>query len=339
MLDSYPPELVEELLQAGELQAALDKGWFGDEWHYRLIRSAALPTISISIGQTTKDIGLDVRNDDGVATLGEIMPGCACDGQLKRGDVIRSVNGKTHFTCEGTVKAIKAWRRQSMSSSSAPTPTAPLALEAVRPPTLHVWRDEVEIGAGAHNTLRFSTTQPTALTYSWRSLSGYDVGFSVVRLGGSAKSLKSKSELQTSVVDTRDVSGRGSVVLPEAGNYAFGWSNQHAMWRGKRVRYMLRCVPLDAWEACKQVERLTDLETECAKRKAKSRELTASLAQHEARLEAVKVELASAEAALEAARRDKEENSRLWKEARSERDALRKEQEQQAAAAAEAQAG
>ena len=58
-----------------------------------------------------------------------------------------------------------------------------------------------------------------------------------------------------------------------------------------------------------------------------------------AAIEAVKAELASAEAALEAARRDKEENSRLWKEARSERDALRKEQEQQAAAAAEAQAG
>ena len=49
---SYPPADVGELLQAGELAAALDKGWFGDEWHYRLVRSAAstaLPTISVSV--------------------------------------------------------------------------------------------------------------------------------------------------------------------------------------------------------------------------------------------------------------------------------------------------
>ena len=315
---TYAPEQVEDLLQAGELSAAFAKGWFGDEWHYRLVRTAALPTISVTVSATTNDIGLDVRNDDGVATVGEIMPGCACDG-LRRGDVIRSVNGTTHFTCEAAVKAIKAWRRQSLSA-----PNKPLILEAVRPPTLHVWRGELEIGAGSHSMIRFSTLQPACLTYHWSSLSGYDVGFSLVRLDGTAKSQRSKCEKQTSLLDACDVSGRGSVILTEGGSYAFGWGNQHALWRGKRVRYVLRCVPLDAWEACRQVEKLSDLETECARRKAKGREFTTSIAQLEARVEAMKAELASAETALEAARRDKEENSALWKQACAERNALRK---------------
>ena len=193
---SYPPEQVEELLQAGELKTAIGKGWFGDEWHYRLVRSAALPTISVSVSQTTTDIGLDLRNDDGVATVGHVVPGCACDGQLRRGDVIRSVDGATHFTCEAVVKAIKAWRR---------APSAPLALEAVRPPTLHEWRDDAELAPGGYNHLRFTTAQPACLTYFWRSHSGFDVGFSVVRLGGSARAQRSRSEVQTALLDVCDV--------------------------------------------------------------------------------------------------------------------------------------
>ena len=35
--DRYPPEEVEERLQAGDLAAAERLGWFGDEWSYRLV--------------------------------------------------------------------------------------------------------------------------------------------------------------------------------------------------------------------------------------------------------------------------------------------------------------
>ena len=84
---------------------ALENGWFGDEWSYRLIHSATLPRVSLTVASGTSDLGLDLRNDDGVATVGRIVPGGACDGTMRCGDVIRMVDGARCYTCEAAVRA------------------------------------------------------------------------------------------------------------------------------------------------------------------------------------------------------------------------------------------
>ena len=70
-----------------------------------------------------------------MATVGHVSPGGAIgrDGQLLSGDVIRSVNGTTCYTCEAVVSAIKAARRAGGGTA--------FALEGVRPPAeMQVWR-------------------------------------------------------------------------------------------------------------------------------------------------------------------------------------------------------
>ena len=271
--EQYPPEQVEELLQAGELAQAFELGWFGDEWSYRVVRAATLPRIAVSVASASSDLGLDLRNDDGVATVGFIVPGSVCDGKLQRGDVIRTVDGTLTFTCEAAVRAIKAWRRRSAPGRAHTGPA--LTLEAVRPPVVQLWRDELSLAAGAHGQLRFETAFPACLTYWFQSATGYDVGMSVVRLDGREKARKTRSAPQTALLDLKAHRGRGHLVLSDGGCYAVMFDNRHSVLRSKTVRYTLRCVPLDAWEAGRQVERLAQLETECARRKAKAKELTA----------------------------------------------------------------
>ena len=80
--DSYPHEAVEQLLQRGELREALKKGWFGDEWAYRVVRAYGLPRLRVAV-EAGADLGLDLRNHDGVATVGAIASSgaIASDGQ------------------------------------------------------------------------------------------------------------------------------------------------------------------------------------------------------------------------------------------------------------------
>lgn len=240
--DSYDPAAVEDLLQAGELCKALENGWFGDEWSYRLIHSATLPRVSLTVASGTSDLGLDLRNDDGVATVGRIVPGGACDGAMRCGDVIRMVDGARCYTCEAAVRAIKAWRTASSGE--------PLSLEAVRPPVLHTWRDALELRAGAHAQQRFETHEPACLTYWFCEAREGDVGLSIVRLDGDGKALRSRSAAQIPLLEVRGGSGRGHVLLPESsgGHYAIMWDNGHSFFLARRVRYVLRCVPLGAWE-------------------------------------------------------------------------------------------
>lgn len=278
--ESYPPEEVEALLQRGELKEALKKGWFGDEFSYRLVRTSAetLQTMNVVIAQHAGDLGLDLRNEDGVATVGQITPGMAAarDGQLERGDVIRTVDGVTCYTCEAAVRAIKAARRGSVGG----VPVAPLVLEAVRPPVLHEWREELSLTAGEFKRLPFEMSAPACLTYWWRS-AGHATTLSVVRLDGQPKARKSKSEPQTAILDLSGRAERGHVLLARGGRYVISLDNADAVWRGVTLRYLLRVVPLSAWEAGRQVERLRELEGECARCEADSKELDASVAKSE----------------------------------------------------------
>ena len=115
---SYPHETVENLLQRGELRGALQKGWFGDEFTYRLVRAYGLPRLRVAVDGGV-DLGLDLRNHEGVATVGAIGPGAiAQDGLLRSGDVIRAIDGVTLFTCEAVVSAIKAARSKRGKRSS-----------------------------------------------------------------------------------------------------------------------------------------------------------------------------------------------------------------------------
>ena len=314
--DSYPHEAVEQLLQRGELREALKKGWFGDEWAYRVVRAYGLPRLRVAV-EAGADLGLDLRNHDGVATVGAIASSgaIASDGHLRSGDVIRAIDGVTLFTCEAVVSAIKSARRRSGKM---------MVIEAVRPPVLQAWREEpLTLVAGAHKTGHFEIDEPACLTYSWRT-DGNDVSFSVVRLHGSTRAVKSGMESQALLVEQRDAEGRGHLVLAEPGRYAFMWDNSHSMLRRKRVHYVLRCVALEAWEAGRQVERLAELEDECARCDARDHELEALLAGQQSRLVALRKQLAEVQAEVDEAMRAKEANAAGWHAAKEERAALRR---------------
>lgn len=313
--DSYPHEAVEQLLQRGELREALNRGWFGDEWSYRLVRAAANQRMRVAVDAAV-DLGLDLRNHDGVATVGSIAPdgAIARDGQLCSGDVVRAIDGNTLFTCEAVVQAIKSARVGGHGKM--------VVIEAVRPPVLQAWRQEpLSLAAGAHLKRAIETSCPTCLTFKWRT-EGCDVGFSVVQLVGTGRARKSGTEAQKSLVELCDAEGRGHIVLPTAGRYAFMFDNSHSMLRTKHVHYVLRCVPLEAWEAGRQVERLAEIGTACARCDARDRELESTLAAGQSKLVALRKEMGEVQAAVDAAQRDKEENAAWWHEAKEERAVL-----------------
>eukprot|EP00325_Prymnesiales_sp_UTEX-LB-985_P017202 CAMPEP_0174743832 /NCGR_PEP_ID=MMETSP1094-20130205/82643_1 /TAXON_ID=156173 /ORGANISM="Chrysochromulina brevifilum, Strain UTEX LB 985" /LENGTH=88 /DNA_ID=CAMNT_0015948113 /DNA_START=1 /DNA_END=264 /DNA_ORIENTATION=- len=79
MEDSYDPIVVERVLQSGDPAAAISTGWFGDEWSYRLVRTAAGGTlekleVNIDPYDASTELGIDLSNDDGVASISTIAP-------------------------------------------------------------------------------------------------------------------------------------------------------------------------------------------------------------------------------------------------------------------------
>lgn len=316
MTYTYPPEEVEALLQEGDLEGALAKGWFGDEWCYRLVQTAgggSLRQMKLSFA-AGEELGLDLCNDAGVAAVRAFTPHGAVGqhGTINVGDVIRVVNGQTLFTCEAVVQAIKRARG------------APLRLVAVRPPpNVRVWHeDHLAVAAGKVSTIAFETTVPMCLTYSWQ-VQAHDVLLHLVRLG-ERKRLQSarRSSVQTSMFGLRATHGRGHVELPEPGDYLFGCDNTFSMFRSKDVRYTLRLVPLETWEAGRSVARLADLESECVRRKARSQELSSAIAAAEETAAVHRAKLEQAEADAAQARRDKDENLRRWRAAKEERECI-----------------
>ena len=103
---------------------------------------------------------------------------------------------------------------------------------------------------------------------------------------------------------------------------AFLWDNSHSMLRGKTLQYVVRCVPLEAWEAGRQVERLAQLEMECATRRARAQQLAAQIADCDARAATLRKETEAAEAAAEAAKGRLEENRVRLAAAEVERECL-----------------
>ena len=316
MKDGYSPDEVEGLLQSGDTPAAIRAGWFGDEWIYRLVQTAAGGTadhvdVCVDPYGATTDLGLDLSNDDGVAAINAIssIGAVGRDGRLRTGDVITCVNGQRLFTCEAVVRAIKGARG------------GPLSLSAVRPPPVRVWRDDnLVLAAGALTTFAFEVAAPGAcVSFRWQT-HAHDVAFHVARLG--SKSEGSTSRHQTSLFDQRQAAGSGHVVLAQPGRYVVSVDNTYSIVRSKRLRYLLRLVPLASWEAGRQVERLAQLEAEVSQRKVRSREIAAEIAAADARATELAAELASAQAAAERARVAHEENRRLWREAKAERERL-----------------
>ena len=99
MQDSFQPDEVERLLQSGDPQGAASAGWFGDEWSYRLVRSAAGGTLTrleviVHPYDTSTELGLDLSNDDGVASICSVSDNGALAGRLRRGDVVHGDVGR-----------------------------------------------------------------------------------------------------------------------------------------------------------------------------------------------------------------------------------------------------
>ena len=313
---SYRPDEVEGLLQQGKVDIAVSVGWFGDDWTFRLVQNAAggtLETLAISISPYSvgTDLGLDLSNDDGVATVASVSPTGAVgvDGRLAAGDIVRTVNGQTLFTCEAVVRAIKNARG------------APLSIHAVRPPPAQCWRDDdLRLRAGSQHTVSFEVSAPGAcFAFRWQARA-LDVGFYVVRLGSKAEG--STSRHQHTIFEKREPKGSGQVLLPHPGRYLATFDNTYSVLRSKSLRFLLRLVPLTAWEAGRQLERLANLEAECEQCKARSKQLHAQIAAEEGRALELETQLAASKAAAEALRTEHEENKVSWRAAKAERDSL-----------------
>ena len=170
---------VESLLQEGRVPEAIAKGFFGDEWCYRLIENAAggtLQTFSTEV-DLTAELGMALSNEDGIATISSISSTSSMGrAGLQQGDIIRQINGRKMFTCEAVVKAIKSFRGTSITVS------------AVRPPPVQVWRDErLHLRAGSQWMTEFEVISPGAcLTFNWQA-AAQDILFHIARLGSRAE--------------------------------------------------------------------------------------------------------------------------------------------------------
>lgn len=315
-MDSYSPDEVEAYLQQGDVVAAVQAGWFGDEWVYRCIHNAAggtLETIDVTVEpyQSGMDLGLDLTNNDGVAGINSIstLGFIHRDGRLLEGDIVRGVNGQKLFTCEAVVRCIKNARGST------------LAISVVRPPPVHTWRDDaLFLPAGKHHMIPFDVSTPGAcLTFRWLA-QAHDVAFSVVRLG--SKSEGTSQRHQHGLYHQRTRKGSDHVLLSQPGCYLAAFDNTFSVFRSKQLQYLIRLVPLSAWETGRQLERLAQLEARCTQCKEHNRKLVAQISQHEARTAELEQQLAASRDAAEQARTAREQNKERWREAKMERDAL-----------------
>ena len=327
MGESYPPVEVERLLQRGELAKANALGWFGDAWSFRLVLSGAgAEEVNVVIDKATSpDLGLDLSNDAGVATVSFISPtgSCGRDGRLRAGDIVRCVNGETLFTCEAVVQAIKGARGR-------------LELTVARPPPMRVWREQRTLQAGTHCVVPFEVTSPSCLLYRF-SCAELDVGFSVARL---PKGRSYGTQVQLHSVE-RARSDEGHVLLLQPGPHAFAFNNSYSMWRSKRVEFALRLMPVESWEAGQTVERLAQLDDEIAGRRARAAELRETISKAESRAASLREELAGIDETIEEARRARETNREKFERAKAERAEImqRRAQHDAGRAAAAAAAG
>ena len=309
---AYRPDQVEQLLQAGSTADAVAVGWFGDEWTYRLVQNAGggtLPTFGVAVALGI-DLGLDLSNDDGVATVSAVSATGAAglDGRLRTGDVVRAVNGQTLYTCEAVVQAIKRAKG------------SPLIIVAVRPPRTQCWReDQVTLAAGAQRAVPFEVTEPACLTFRF-VVRAFDVGFYVVRLGSKSEGLSRRH--QVTLFEQRELKGSGHLLLSQPGRYIATFDNTFSMLRSKTLRFLLRLVPLSAWEAGSRDERIAQLESDCTSCKARSKELGTELSAAEARVLELEKQLTETKAAVERLTVEREDNKNRWRAAKAERDSL-----------------
>ncbi|KAL1502923.1 hypothetical protein AB1Y20_010995 [Prymnesium parvum] len=311
--EGYPPLLVEEKLQAHDIDGAIAAGWWGDEVAYRLVESA-LGGRSLKVTLERGDLGLDLSNESGVTTVASVYPegSAAREGQLRPADVRRrrpvrpaacaaerrAVNGRTYFTCEAVVAAIK---RAS---------SGPVELAAVRPlATLTRCARHVAIAAGRRHSLSLETAVRCVLLYRFH-VAAHDVLFTVT--------LAAAGEAQGGeLLRLRGAGHNGELVVPP-GELAVEWSNEHSYLRSKEINYMLQLIPCDEYNGCQVMRQRERLVEELAQCKQRSKHLKEVISKAEEAISIVRAEEAKLVQALSDARSRKDANAERLKEVKAE---------------------
>ena len=249
---------------------------------------------------TTESLGLELGSGDlgqpvihGIARDGV----AAKDGQLRRGDELRTVNGAPCHTCAAAVSAIRA-------IGGAPTP-----LEIERPVrgTLEprrVWTDSaLELGAGSAFPISFHADRAQVLKFQFSVSPGrvntarLDVVFKVglvpqrdeARTPGAPSPGGASADADIfgggMLVLERRAEHAGHVELPKSGRYTAIFDNSFSLLTQKRLSFKLTLISAEQHAASMR----SHLEREVARRVARAEALAseaASLTSRVAELEA-----------------------------------------------------
>ena len=103
---------LERILREGDVTRALGLGWGGTFKLYRLVNSGEGGR-DVCLSKSWGNLGLDLTDELGVATVRSVRRdgAAAASGQVRPGDVVRSVDGQVYFTCEAVVEALRSRSR------------------------------------------------------------------------------------------------------------------------------------------------------------------------------------------------------------------------------------
>jgi len=318
---------IERALRAGQVERARQLGWLGDLDIYRtLMGTGNHVSIQMTLMKTGAGLGFDLSNNEGVAEVSTVLPDSAAGpAGLKSGDLIRQIDGKTYFTCEAVVEAIRGHPpgkmmsfvivRREVGGPSMSDPT-----EALFRQGLAHWCDEsLLLNAGAQHIITVDT--PAAAVLQFEVIAhNYDIGVKV----GEKLGVDDNHEAlgRGMLLRMRERECRGHIPLPHAGSFDVVVDNSFSFVRSKRVSYTFALLTESQHEELSRAQRLSQLKNEVGERSRLSVDLGHNIIEQENQLLRLRQQLGSLEAALSTARLEKRENDRLLAKAEAEQTKL-----------------
>jgi len=314
---------LERILREGDVTRALGLGWGGTFKLHRLVK-AGVGGRAVLLSKSWGNLGLDLTDELGVATVRSIRRdgAAAASGQVRPGDVVRSVDGQVYFTCEAVVEALRSHRRGDLTLGILRLDVPDAAPAA--PSTS--WSDSgsVRVRAGATHLVTIEATAPAVLQYEFRS-AACDVGFRVSFIGelGDAAPSGADGRGRGLLIDLRGLQHSGHVALPNAGRYAATLDNSYSVLRSKLVSFNLGLVYEVEYNSAERRGACLRLEAELDERRIRGAKLSGELAEEEPKLAKLRSQLDEVEKTVKRAKERQRENEREMKESQAKLAALR----------------
>lgn len=314
----YNAHTWERILRDGDVIRALDLGWGGSFRLHRLVETGE-GGWHVSLYKSSGALGLDLTAEQGVATVRSIRrdSAAAASGEVRPGDIVRSVDNQVYFTCETVVEALRSHSRGAVKLGVVRLSNS----ETVAAAPSSSWSEtgSVHIRAGAHHCVRVEAKAPAVLQYDF-ICAARDIGFNV-RFSGEIGGMDAPGEGASCgrgvLLDVRACRQNGRVSLPNAGQYTVVLDNSFSMLRAKHVSFSLGLVGMTEYSTAEQRDLCIRLEAELDERRRRGADIARVLEQAEPQLAKLQAQVSEMEMNVKKAKAKQRENEKQVRESQA----------------------